>query len=344
MMLPAALSTLTTTFMNLRDRQSALGVWAAVAGLASVRPRPDSAARRPRARRHDLRHPPGTGDRCCLRRRCRAHRMVTTNTHEDANEAHGAELQANSPLAAVAPEPTTKELEMNASPSKEPKRILVVGRSPSVLVNTVEILRSKGYSADATNQFDRVLDDYDAEDIDVVAFGGMVPAETKQHLRQEICERNAHVTFVQGLAGIAGLIASQVESVITAGEPDDSHVVYDREQRSVHLTLHKAARVTVEAWWATSVTPPEPKSTSNQVLGAELGEGSHSVALPATVPSVASFLTVTVGSAVRTFTVGAMPQSVMSMVPTGGSSDSGSPSASSQLPPVSEVNTRSHDR
>lgn len=233
---------------------------------------------------------------------------------------------------------------MKASPTKEPKRILVVGRSPSVLVDTVEILRSKGYSANATNQFDRVLDDYDAEDIDVVAFGGMVPADTKEHLRQEICKRNAHVTFVQGLAGIAGLIASQVEGVITAGEPDDSQVVYDAEQRSVYLTLHKAARVTVEAWWATSFTPPEPKSTSMQVLGAELGEGFHSIALPAKVPSVASFLAVTVGSAVRTFTVGAIPQSVMSMVPTAGSSGSGSPSASNQLPPVSEVNTRSHDR
>jgi hypothetical protein len=233
---------------------------------------------------------------------------------------------------------------MNASPANEPKRILVVGRSPSVLVDTVEILRGKGYSANATNQFDRVLDDYDADDIDVVVFGGMVPADTKQQLRQEIGERNAHVTFVQGLAGIAGLIASQVEGVITAGEADDSHVTYDGEQRSVRLTLHSAARVTVEAWWATSFTPPEPKSTSMQVFGAELEEGSHSIALPAEVPSVASFLAVTVGSAVHTFTVGAIPQSVMNMVPTGGGSASRSPVASSQLPPVSEVNTRSHDQ
>jgi MFS family permease len=36
LMLPAALSTLTTTFTTPRDRRSALGVWAAVAGLASA--------------------------------------------------------------------------------------------------------------------------------------------------------------------------------------------------------------------------------------------------------------------------------------------------------------------
>ena len=233
---------------------------------------------------------------------------------------------------------------MNASPANDPGRILVVGRSPSVLLDTVEILRGKGYSADATNQFDHVLNDYDAQDIGIVVFGGMVPADTKQYLRQEFGERNADVTFVQGLAGIAGLIAAQVEGVITAGEPDDSHVAYDQEQRSVCLTLHKAAHVTVEAWWHTSFTPPEPTSASMRVLDAELEAGSHSIALPAEVPSVASFLAVTTGSAVRTFTAGAMPRSVTGMVPTGRSSATGSPSAGSQLPPVSEVNTRSHDR
>jgi hypothetical protein len=233
---------------------------------------------------------------------------------------------------------------MNASPANDPGRILVVGRSPSVLVDTVEILRGKGYSADATNQFDHVLDDYDAHDIGIVVFGGMVPADTKQYLRQQIGERNANVTFVQGLAGIAGLIAAQVEGAITAGEPDDSHVVYDQEHRSVHLTLHKAAHVTAAAWWHTSFTPPQPASTSMQVLDTELAAGSHSIALPAEVPSVASFLAVTIGSAIRTFTVGAMPQSVTGMVPTGSSPATGSTSAGSKLPPVSDVNTRSHDR
>jgi DNA-binding response OmpR family regulator len=67
---------------------------------------------------------------------------------------------------------------VNTSPKNEPERVLVVGRSPSVLVATVDILRAKGYSADATNQFDQVLDDYDVTDLDVLVFGGMVPADT----------------------------------------------------------------------------------------------------------------------------------------------------------------------
>ena len=234
---------------------------------------------------------------------------------------------------------------MNASPKNEPERILVVGRSPSVLVDTVEILRSKGYSADATNQFDRVLDDYDVTDIDVLVFGGMVPADTKQYLREEISERNAHVTFVQGLAGIAGLIAAQVDGVASTNEANASHVTYDAVRRSVQLTLNESARVTVEAWWATSFTPPEPKSTSMQVVDAELDEGLHVIPLPAEVPSEASFLTVAAGSAVHAFTVGAMPRSVMQMAPAGGMTAGASPAPSgSDLPPVSEVTTRSHER
>ncbi len=116
---------------------------------------------------------------------------------------------------------------MNTSPKNEPERVLVVGRSPSVLVATVDILRAKGYSADATNQFDQVLDDYDVTDLDVLVFGGMVPADTKQQLREDISERNPHVTFVQGLAGIAGLIAAQVQAATSAEPPGSAEVVYD---------------------------------------------------------------------------------------------------------------------
>jgi hypothetical protein len=46
--------------------------------------------------------------------------------------------------------------------NETPARVLVVGRSPGVLVAAVELLRGRGHRADATNQFDQVLDDYAA--------------------------------------------------------------------------------------------------------------------------------------------------------------------------------------
>jgi hypothetical protein len=221
--------------------------------------------------------------------------------------------------------------------SSGPERVLVIGRSPSVILDAAEILRSKGFHADATNQFDEVLADYDTTNLDVVVFGGMVPPGAKQYLREEISKINSQVTFVQGLAGIAGLIAAQVEGVTsTAG--DDNGVAYDTTTRTVRLTLREPARVVVEAWWATSFTPPEPTSTSMRVIDSHFDSGEHGVPLPAEVPPIASFVTVSVGPATRAFTVGAMPEGVTRMVPTG---DPAQPSA---LPPVRAVATHSISR
>jgi DNA-binding response OmpR family regulator len=58
------------------------------------------------------------------------------------------------------------------------ERILVIGRSPRVILDAAEIFRSKGFHVDATNQFDEVLMEYDTTNIDVVVFGGMVPSST----------------------------------------------------------------------------------------------------------------------------------------------------------------------
>ena len=216
------------------------------------------------------------------------------------------------------------------------ERILVIGRSPSVILDAADILRGKGFRADATNQFDEVLTEYDATDLDVVVFGGMVPPNTKQFLREEISKVNGHVTFVQGLAGIAGLIAAQVEGVTsTAG--DHNGIAYDTAKRTVQLTLQEPAQVVVEAWWATSFRPPEPTSTSLRVIDSHFDSGEYSVPLPAEVPPVASFVTVSVGPAVRAFTVGAMPAEVMRMVPTG------DPTQHPVLPSVRAVVTHTNE-
>ncbi|GAA0902626.1 hypothetical protein [Virgisporangium aurantiacum] len=209
------------------------------------------------------------------------------------------------------------------------QRILVIGRSPGVILDAAERLRGKGFRADATNQFDDVLTDYDTATVDVVVFGGMVPPDSKRQLRDEISKVNGHVTFVQGLAGIAGLIVAQVESV-TSAAGDDTGVEYDAAERTVRLTLRQPAQVVVEAWWATSFTPPEPASTSTRVVDSRFDPGEHVVPLPAEVPAVASFVTVSVGPAVHTFTVGAMPDAVRRMAST------------SALPPVRAVATHTY--
>ncbi|MEV4621490.1 MFS transporter [Asanoa sp. NPDC049573] len=199
-------------------------------------------------------------------------------------------------------------------PMTRPERVLVVGRSPNVLIEAVDLLRADGYVADATNQFDRVLDDYDVTDLDVLVFGGMVPADTKQRLRDDISARNPGVTFVQGLAGIPGLIAAQVRAATSAAPVEG--LGYDESRRAVLVTLDAPAAVTVDAWWGTTFTPPEPRSASARVFEGGLDAGSHVVALPAEVPSVASFAGVTVGGFTQVFMVGPMPDAVTRLAPT----------------------------
>lgn len=224
---------------------------------------------------------------------------------------------------------------MDHAENSSRERILVIGRSPAVILGAADSLRRKGFAADATNQFDDVLTDYDTANVDVVVFGGMVPTHTKQHLRDEISKVNEHAIFVQGLAGIAGLIAAQVEGVTSTAGADGS-VEYDPAAKTVRFKLREPVRVVIEAWWVTSMTPPEPESTSMRVLDAQLEPGEHAVALPDEVPLVASFVTASIGPSVHAFTVGAMPAALARLVPTG------DPAQPSVLPPVRAVATHIH--
>lgn len=209
-------------------------------------------------------------------------------------------------------------------------RVLVVGRSPSVLERVVEMLRETGYRADVTNQFGEVLEDYDAAGLDVLVFGGMVPPETKQFLREEVGRRNASVTVVQGMVGIPGVLAAQVDAA-TRGS-GAAVVEYDEVERTIRLELPEDARVTVEAFWMTSWTPPEPSSTSSMVFEGDVSAGSREVVLPDRVPGEAAFVVVRVGRDARVFAIGSMPQAVTRMVPKS--------AADQRLPEVAKVSTR----
>ena len=202
----------------------------------------------------------------------------------------------------------TLPVEAGRAAANRPARILVIGRSETVLSEAVMILREKGYAAGATNEFDRTLDLFDAGRLDLVVFGGMVPPDTKEHLREQISARNPAVAFVQGFAGIPGLIAEQVEAAFSDGTTGPAaSVTYDARSRSIGISLDGPQDVTVTAWWHTSFVPPEPKSTSRVILDEELPAGPHAIQIPADVPAQASFATVSIGPSVHAFIVGPMP-------------------------------------
>jgi hypothetical protein len=196
-------------------------------------------------------------------------------------------------------------LPIEAAPQARPEsRVLIIGRSENVLSEAVRILRGQGRAAGASNDFADVMNLFDMTAVDIVVFGGMVPPDTKELLRQQISESNPAMTFIQGLAGIAGLIVAQVQASRTG---DALAVTYDPQTRAVDLHLDEPEDVQVVAWWATSFAPPEPLSTSLVLLDARLPAGRHAVTLPEDVPAQASFVTVTAGDAAQALTVGPMP-------------------------------------
>jgi hypothetical protein len=89
------------------------------------------------------------------------------------------------------------------------RSVLLIGKSQLVLDESVAGLRDLGHEADATSDFADITGRFDVKAIDLVVFGGQVPPERKTELQEEIGAINAGVIYVQGLAGIPGLIVNR---------------------------------------------------------------------------------------------------------------------------------------
>jgi hypothetical protein len=184
------------------------------------------------------------------------------------------------------------------------RNVLLIGKSQLVLDESVAGLRDLGYKAEATNDFTDITGRFDVKEIDLVVFGGQVPPDRKAELREEFGAINPGVIFVQGLAGIPGLIINQVRSAFTAGHQDPNHApTYTPDDRSIRLTLSGPADIKVTVWWQTSFVPPDPKSDSLLLLDDRLAGGDHAIPVPDQVPSEAAFATVEIDAAIYAFSI-----------------------------------------
>jgi hypothetical protein len=186
--------------------------------------------------------------------------------------------------------------------------VVVIGRSENVLTETVTLLRAGGLRAGATNDFDSVLALFEPRSLNAVVFGGMVPPDTKEALRTQLRTANPEIDFVQGLAGIPGLIAAQIEAALAPAREGAASVTYTAGERTLRISLGSPQAVRVTGFWATILVPPEPESTSEVIFDEVLRAGIHTMPLPASFPSVASFIVVRVGIDTHVSTVGPMPR------------------------------------
>jgi hypothetical protein len=184
------------------------------------------------------------------------------------------------------------------------RSVLLIGKSQLVLDESVAGLRDLGHKAEATNDFTDITGRFDVKEIDLVVFGGQVPPDRKAELREEIGAINPGVVFVQGLAGIPGLIINQVQGAFTANHQDPSRApTYTLDDRSIRLTLADPADVKVTVWWQTSFVPPDPKSDSLLLLDDQVVGGDHAIPVPDHVPPKAAFATVKIDAAIYAFSI-----------------------------------------
>jgi hypothetical protein len=182
------------------------------------------------------------------------------------------------------------------------RSVLLIGRSQRVLDESVTGLRDLGYRAEGTNDFAAITGRFDARTLDLVVFGGQVPPDRKAELTQEIGAINPQVIFVQGLAGIPGLIINQVQGAFASHQQDPTAAAaFAPGERAVRLTLAGPASVNVTAWWQTSFVPPDPESDSLVLLDDRLADGDHTIPVPDHVPPNAAFATVKIDAAIYAF-------------------------------------------
>lgn len=198
-----------------------------------------------------------------------------------------------------------------------PRSALVIGASLRVLEDCVAALRDLGYTAAGTNDFSAdITDRFDLANIDLVSLGHLIPPDRKAELEQQIGVINPRVIFLPSLAGIPGLIASQVQAAFTADHRDPANApTYAPSDRTIRLPLTEQAAVKVTVWWRTSLIPPDPKSDSLVLLDDQLPSGNHAIPVPSDIPPLTAtptgprpaewFATVQVGPAIYNFGIAA---------------------------------------
>jgi hypothetical protein len=184
------------------------------------------------------------------------------------------------------------------------RSVLILGRSQLVIDDAIAGLRDLGYTAQATNDFADITGRYDVEHIDMVVFGGQVPPSREAELKQQIRTIKPQSIFVQGLAGIPGLIVNLVQGAFTAEHRDPTHApTYTPDERTIRLTLAEPRDVKVTLWWTTAMVPPDPKSDSLVVLDDRVAAGDHTIPIPDHIPPKRAFATVQVDAAIYNFSI-----------------------------------------
>jgi hypothetical protein len=121
-------------------------------------------------------------------------------------------------------------------PTHDPKRVLVVGRSPEANRSVVDKLLDLGVAAEGCTQPEQATELFDANDFELVVFGRGILGTLSESLKVGFARQNPDVRFLDALAPVA---AEQTIAALS-DEPDlltDLHVMNEDGDSRIVATL-----------------------------------------------------------------------------------------------------------
>ena len=103
----------------------------------------------------------------------------------------------------------------NGMTEQSANRVLVLGRPPESLQDLMQQLVARGVSAQGSIDAEHAADQFDAQDFDLISFGGGVIGALNERLRSEFGRQNSQVQFLDVFAPVA------VNQIISALEGPD---------------------------------------------------------------------------------------------------------------------------
>ena len=149
-------------------------------------------------------------------------------------------------------------------------RVLVVGRLPDVSQDVTQQLVARGVSARGAIDAEHAADQFDANDFDLISFGGGVVGPLNERLRREFTRQSSQVQFLDVFAPVA------VKQIIAAlAGPDkplryiaDFHVAEDGPDFVVTATILQPCEVRIEVHQTLEAPLPRVKVVEESTAAA----------------------------------------------------------------------------
>ncbi|MVM30630.1 hypothetical protein GO755_11365 [Spirosoma sp. HMF4905] len=123
------------------------------------------------------------------------------------------------------------------------KKILLIGRNPSVLTNLASALINEGFVVKATSVIEQASQDFNAIDFDVVAFGRGVDAATNTMLKASFLSQNPAILFVDGLAPVISLLVKQIKLAIAGKSVAEKVITSFSYEQTAPLRINVSTRI-----------------------------------------------------------------------------------------------------